>query len=76
MCIYNFPDSILSVIFGLAKYFIYFTLSKTNSFLKPMKRFNGTNIQGQLYIVNVGKGEVYFQDDKGEFLSFLSGFIV
>lgn len=23
MCIYNFPDSILSVIFGLAKYFIY-----------------------------------------------------
>lgn len=41
-----------------------------------MKRFNGTNIQAQLYIVNVGKGEVYFQDDKGEFLAFLSGFIV
>lgn len=41
-----------------------------------MKRFNGTNIQAKLYVFNAGKSKVYFQDDQGEFLSFLSGFIV
>lgn len=41
-----------------------------------MKWFNGTNIQAQLYVVNVGESKVYSQDDKGKFLSFLSGFIM
>lgn len=41
-----------------------------------MQRFNGANIHAQLHVVNIGKRKVYFQDKKGDFLSFSSGFIV